>query len=278
MPAGGADGVFALLEAGHVALDAAGVAVLFERRQHPLRRTDRGTMGLRRVDAEAEAHRLELARRYHRSLAAFEYIDKSRPADLAPDDPQFLDILRRLDKTDIGAGFEIGIDAVERRRQPLDGACIGAGNDDQLGIAPGVDRGADLADHLAEAHHLFALVMAAFLGRDLILDVERCDPRFLVLADRADDVDRIAVAGIGIGDDRDADRLYRQPDEANVLRHGEQPQIGVAVRPRITPTRQIDRLEPGLLDEPRRQRVIGARDHRVAAAGNQSSHLLSWRH
>ena len=107
---------------------------------------------------------------------------------------------------------------------------------------------------------------------------KRGDPRLLVLADRADHVDRVAVAGIGIGDDRDADRLDRQPDKADILRQGEQPEIGIAVRPRIAAAGQIDRLEPGLLDEPRRQGVIGPRRHRVAAAGNQGSHSLSWCH
>src|SRR5215469_3469562 len=163
MPAGGADGVFALLEAGHLALDAAGVAILSHRRQHPLRRADRGAMGLRRVDAEAEAHRLELARRYHRCLAAFEYIDKSRPADLARDDLQFLDILRRLDKTDIGAGFEIGVDAVERRWQPLDGPRIGPGNYDQFGVPSGVGRRSE--EHTSELQSRRDLVCRLLLEK-----------------------------------------------------------------------------------------------------------------
>ena len=74
--------------------------------------------------------------------------------------------------------------------------------------------------------------MPAFFGRDLVLDVERGDPRLLVFADRADHVDCVAVAGIGIGDDRDADRLDRQPDKADILGQGQQAEIGVPVRPR----------------------------------------------
>jgi hypothetical protein len=133
----------------------------------------------------------------------------------------------------------------------------------------------DLPDHLAEADDLLALVMAAFLGADLVLDVECGDPRLLVLAHRADHVDRVAIAGVGIGDDRDRDRLDRQPDKADILRQGEQSEIGIAVRSRIAAAGQIDRLEPGLFDEPRRQRVVGPRRHREAAAGNQGSHSLS---
>jgi hypothetical protein len=38
--------------------------------------------------------------------------------------------LGRLDKADIGAGFEIGVDPVDRGVEPLDGARILAGDDD----------------------------------------------------------------------------------------------------------------------------------------------------
>ena len=116
--------------------------------------------------------------------------------------------------------------------------------------------------------------MAAFLRAAPGPRCERGDPRLLVFADRADHVDRIAVAGVGIGDDRDADRLDRQPDKADILRKGEQAEIGIAVGPRIAAAGQIDRLEPSLLDEPRRQSVLGPGRHRVAAAGDQRFHLL----
>jgi hypothetical protein len=133
-----------------------------------------------------------------------------------------------------------------------DCARVRTGNDDEVGIPPGVDRRMDLADHLGGADDLLSLVMAAFLRAHLILDVECRDPGFLVFADSADHVDRIAIAGIGIGDDRDADRLDRQSDKANILGQGQQSEIGIAVGPRIAAAGQINRCEPGLLDEPRR--------------------------
>ena len=235
-------------------------------------------MGLRRIDAEAETHRVEFLRRHHRRLAAFEDVDQGRTLDRPADNPQFLDILRRFDKADIGTGFEIGVDPVDRRLQPLDRARVGARDDDEIGVLAGVDRGVDLADHLGEADHLLALVMAAFLGRDLVFDVKGGDPRFLVLADRADDVDRVAVAGIGVGDDRDFDRFDRHADKADVLGEGQEPEIGIAVRPRIAAAGQIDRLEPGLLDETRGQSVIGAGHHRIAGTPDQPPHLLPHRH
>ena len=75
-------------------------------------------MGLRGVDAEPEPHPLQLARPEHRRLAALEHVDERRAAHLPADDPQFIDCLRRLDEPDIGAGFEIGVDPVDRRLSP----------------------------------------------------------------------------------------------------------------------------------------------------------------
>src|ERR1700719_3975268 len=89
-PAGGADRVLALLESAEITLDAAGVAILLQCRQDLLRCADRGAMGLRGVDAEAEPHCLQFARRHHRRLAALEHVDQGRARDLARDDAQFV--------------------------------------------------------------------------------------------------------------------------------------------------------------------------------------------
>jgi hypothetical protein len=74
------------------------------------------------------------------------------------------------------------------------------------------------------------------------------------------------------------DRLDREADEMRVLDHGQQAEIGIAARPRITAAGQVHRVEPGRLDEPRGQRVIGARHHRVAALRDQLSQFLAWGH
>ena len=115
-----ADRVLALLKGGEIGFDPARVAIALQRRQYLLRGSDRGAVGLRRIDAEAKAHRLQFGRRHHRRLAALEDVDQRRPGDPARDDLQFFDILRRLDKADIGAGFEIGVYPVDRGVQPLD--------------------------------------------------------------------------------------------------------------------------------------------------------------
>src|ERR1043165_7830123 len=55
-PRSGADRVLALLEGGELGFDGARVAVALHRRQDLLRCADRRAMGLRRIDAETEAH------------------------------------------------------------------------------------------------------------------------------------------------------------------------------------------------------------------------------
>ncbi len=147
-----------------------------------------------------------------------------------------------------------------------------------VAVLTGVDRRLDFTDHLAERDHLLTLVVPAFFRRHLVLDVEGGDPGLFVFPDRADHVERVAVAGVGIGDHRDSHRLDRQPDKAHVLRERQQAEIGIAVRPRIAAAGQVDRLEAGLLDEPRGERVISAGHHRVPAALDQTAHLLPHRH
>ena len=235
-------------------------------------------MGLRGVDPQPESHILQFLGAEHRRLAALEDIDEGRPAHLAPDDVQFLGGLRRLDKTDIGAGVEIGVDPIDRRREPLDRARIRAGDDHHVAVPPGIDRGLDLADHLSPADDFLSFVMAAFFRADLVLDMKAGDPGLLVFAHGADHVDGIAVAGVGIGDDRDPDRLDGAADEQHVLGQAQQAQIGVAAGAGIAAAGQIDRGETGGLDEPRGQGVIGARHHRVTALVDEAAQFLAWRH
>ncbi|HKM68507.1 MAG TPA: hypothetical protein VJX94_00225 [Stellaceae bacterium] len=47
----------------------------------------------------------------------------------------------------------------------------------------------------------------------MVLNVKSGHPGFPVFADSADHIDGVAVAGIGIGDSRDPDRLGGQPDK-----------------------------------------------------------------
>ena len=147
--------------------------------------------------------------RQRRGLAAFENIRKRWFADGLGDGRELFDVLRCFDKAHVGAGFKVGVHAVERGRHAFDGACIGARDDHHVGIAPGIYGGLDLADHLAFAHELLAFVVAAFLGRDLVLQVKRSDPGFLIFAHGAHDVHRVAETAVHVADDGNLDGFDR---------------------------------------------------------------------
>jgi hypothetical protein len=93
---------------------------------------------------------------------------------------------------------------------------------------PGRHRSRHLGDHLAGGDHVLALRVPALLGHDLILEVDRGDSGGLVPANRPDHVDRVAIPGVGVGDQRQVDRLGDLAGVVDRLRHRQQPHIGAA--------------------------------------------------
>ena len=120
--------------------------------------------------------------------------------------------------------------------------------------------------------------MAAFFRKTLILEMEGGDAGALEGARRGLRIERIAVTGIGVGNDRNVDHIHhrRQPVDDGV--HGNQAEIGNAGRARDRAAAGIDRGEAGLRDEPRREPVIGARRHGDVARGEQVSQFCRSAH
>ena len=235
-------------------------------------------MGLRGIDADTVAHRRQLPRRQHRRLAAFEDVAERRLLELPRRGSELLGRLRCLDEPDVGARLEVRVHAVDRRLQTLDGARVRARDDDHVRIAPRVHRRLDLADHLRLAHQLLALVVAALLGRDLVFEMEGGDAGLLVLPHAADHVERVAVAGVHVGDHRDVQGVHRARDVLRDLGHREQAHVRIAGRARVAAAGEVDRLESRDLHEPRGQRVVGARHDGVGVFGEQLAQLLSRAH
>jgi hypothetical protein len=77
------------------------------------------------------------------------------------------------------------------------------------------------------------------------------------------DVDRIAVAVVGVGDERDVDGLGQPARLVGHLGEGQQPDVGLSQqRGRRAEAGHVHGVEARLRDEPRRERVIRAgRDH-----------------
>jgi hypothetical protein len=157
--------------------------------------------------------------------------------------------------------------ALQRGLQPVHGARVGAGDDEQVGVAARVHRRAHLAHHLARVHHGLAGEVAAALGAGLVLQLHGVGAGALQRAHGVRHVDRIAEAGVGIHDQRQPHRVAQRRGGLRHLGKADEAEVRQAVE-LVGEARaaQVDGLEAELLDDARGQRVAGAR-HEQAAAG-----------
>src|SRR4029077_8861544 len=87
-------------------------------------------------------------------------------------------------------------------------------------VAASGDSAADLRQIILSRDDLFTFEMAAPLRKFLILDMNGRYPAALEFTHGAKDVELVAVAGIGIGEDRHLDRGRNAPGIGHHLRHG----------------------------------------------------------
>ena len=127
-----------------------------------------------------------------------------------------------------------------------------------------------LPHHLVGADQPLAAHVPALLGRHLVLELDPGDAGLLVELHGADDVDRVAVAGVGVGDHRHVDGGHDPPGVVDHLAAAEQPDVGAAdQRGRRPEAGHVDGVEAGLLDQPGREGVVRARRHERRPAGQQ---------
>jgi hypothetical protein len=135
---------------------------------------------------------------------------------------------------------------------------------------PGRHRSRHLGDHLAGGDHVLALRVPALLGHDLILEVDRGDSGGLVPANRPDHVDRVAIPGVGVGDQRQVDRLGDLAGVVDRLRHRQQPHIGAAKAQRGgAEAGHVGRGETRFLRQARPERVVAPGSEHHLARGEQ---------
>ena len=155
----------------------------------------------------------------------------------AAEAPHLVFGLGRLEEDDVGAlGLEI-LAARQRLVEAVHRAGVGARHDQDVGIGAGVDRGADLHPRLLARDHLLAAGVTAFLRADLILDHHAGGAGAGILDHRALDVERVAVAGVAVADQRDL--AGGGAAVAQAVEHlGERDQPGVRQRRAARPTPQ----------------------------------------
>jgi hypothetical protein len=140
------------------------------------------------------------------------------------------------------------------------GARVGSRDQEQVLAAPRGGRGPDLGDHLLGRDHVLAGHVAAALGRDLVLDEDRRRAQRLVALDGVGDILHVAIAGVAIDQHW---QVCRRHDVANAgadFAERGQADVGNAVaRPDQREAADGVGRKAGTFDQPRRQRVVRAR-------------------
>src|SRR5437660_672766 len=192
---------------------------------------DRPGRGQQRVDRQEDdrvAERTQSAKRQERRAAARRVVEEERGVEL-PRHP--LDLLlgpRRFDEEQVGASPGRGRAAAERLVESGRRDRVGPRDDEEVRVRARLDRGADLSLELGERNDLVTREMSAALRRHLVLEVERRHPRALVQRHRPPHRERVAVAGVGVGDEGDPDR---GGEVASVVDHLAEPREGQIGQP-----------------------------------------------
>lgn len=216
------------------------------------------------------ADRLELGGGQDRRAARLDVVREAGTRHLAADPAHLVDVGRRLDEQEVGAGLARDLRALDRLVDAVDGERVGARHHDEVRIGARVERRAELRDPFGGRNHRLARHVAAALREHLVLEEQARDAGALVEAHGARDVGHVAEAGIRVGEDRQRGRLGEAPVHRRHL--GERELRGVRraeQRRRRAVAALRDRIEAGCLGDPRAERVVHARHHQDAGRGDE---------
>ena len=108
------------------------------------------------------------------------------------------------------------------------GTCVGAGDDEEVGVLPRGCGGADLVDHFFRVHHLPAQHVAAFLGRGLVLQLDGGNSSSLILPYGTHQIHHISETGVAIADNGNGHGRTHILGPLHHLAHGHQAHIRCA--------------------------------------------------
>jgi len=164
-----------------------------------------------------------------------------------------------------------GVGASDSLGEARHRAGIGSGDDREVTVGARTGGSADLCHVILAQNNLLALKVAAFLREFLVFDMNPGDAAALELANGAIDVEFVAVAGIGIGDDGEFDRCSDAPGIGDHLGHRDEAEIGVAQYRRSAGAGHVDGGNPCLFDELGGDAVIGSGRHHHSISVQQLS-------
>ena len=148
---------------------------------------------------------------------------------------------------------------------------VGAGDDDEVRIHPvaGVHGRAVFPDRLILADDHLARDVTAALGEDLVLDVNPGHAAAHVLLHRPDGRQRVAVAVVGVGDDRDLDGAGHHGADAGHLGLGEEAHVGPAVGQGHRVAAEVDGLHAHPLGDLGVERGVDAAGEQIGLGAEQ---------
>jgi len=174
--------------------------------------------------------------------------------------------VRQLGPHGVHAGVGVQAAARDRLLQAAAHRAVGVGarDDEEVGVetVAHVDGGAVFAQRLLAAHAHLAGDVAAALREALVLEVDAGHAGLDHFLDRAQGRERVAVAVVGVGDDRDVDGARHHRGDACDLGLGQEPHVRPPVGHGDRIPAEVDRLDAHLLGDLRVQRrVHAAREH-----------------
>ena len=178
---------------------------------------------------------------------------------------EVFDAADAVDEDQIRTGLGVGARAALGLVPPLGLEGVRARDDDQIGVAPRVQRRAQLRDHVCQRDHLLALEEATALRPHLVFEVQRSRARVFVLAQGARHVESIPVAGVGVADHRKRDAARDRAHVLGHLRERQQAEIRKRARRGRAEAGHVDGLEARVLGEARLEAVVDERGEDEAA-------------
>src|SRR5260370_23573224 len=161
---------------------------------------------------------------------------------------------------------------------------IGTCDDHKVRVLPGVNGGADFLDHFIHRDDLLSLHMSAFLGPNLVFDMQAGNACAFVLMNGTPYVDRVAIASISVCDDRQvardgSDDSRNGGSAAHHLAHGQQTNIGLSDNTGSCPKAcHVDGRKSCLSDEAGAQGIICSGGNDQGRAGKQFTQAGSVAH
>ena len=165
---------------------------------------------------------------------------------------------QRFGKDRVRARFEIELGARHRAVHAFGIRGIRARDDVEM--PPCLDRGGDLGGGLARIGKLLVVQMAAFLRQQLVFDMDGRGARILEAAHHMHDVERFAMAGVAVDENRQARGARHLANEETDLLHRDDAEIGQPHGAGHRASADIKRLEPCAFRQQRRHAGMRARD------------------